>query len=371
MPAKCVPQRICARLGLGRRGEGRARMPLRWNEDLSMLRVRASPLLGYLFGRARHACETRCCADVSEYYGKPEIEIGRPPSRAFGYVYTHLPEHVRESLGSLEREGAIYADCWVEEFDDFRHVRIAFTAKEAQDYARRAYAYELFIRAGQPSLAASVEGIDPDIAAEADSYSLESVDGATIPAPVHCFAAFLGADLELLTCSSPPERTAVLELQGKESVLFTVRRAIDALTPVIRSFNRRERGLTPWPVSREDDCRDLLYAMLRPTLIDLKKEEPTPSFAQTHKFIDLCSNASRLLIEIKWIGRGGQWKRILDQIYTDVQCYPAHPACETLVFVIVDDARDIPDPRHFERELTGRQEVREKAVDVQVYVVEP
>jgi hypothetical protein len=163
----------------------------------------------------------------------------------------------------------------------------------------------------------------------------------------------------------------VLELQGKESALLTLQRAVHALTPTIRSFESREAGLAPWPVRREDDVRDLLYVMLRPALFDLVKEEPTPSLARTHKWVDLCSKASRIFIELKWIGKKGSWKRILDQIQVDIQCYPSHPACETLVFVVVDMLRDVPDPRLVEQELSGMQTVRGKEIDIRVWVVEP
>ena len=298
-------------------------------------------------------------------------EWERIPTHAFDYEFTHVPEHVRDNLDSLKRENVLYSDQWIDELNDFRHVRISLTPEETQDYARRSWAYELFLRAGSPDWARYVDGIDADIANDADTYSQESVDGTTFPPPCHCSAAFLGPHLEYITCCGPRDRMTVLELQGKEAILFTLTRAITGLTPTIRSFNHREKGLPPWKITREDDVRDLLYVMLRPSLFDLHKEEPTPSLAKTHKFVDLCSNASRLFIELKWIGKKGVWKRILGEIQTDIQCYPSHPSCETLVFVVVDTCRDIPDPRQFERELTGVQTIRGKDIDIRFYVVEP
>jgi hypothetical protein len=41
------------------------------------------------------------------------------------------------------------------------------------------------------------------------------------------------------------------------------------------------------------------------------------------------------------------------------------------VFVVIDVVRDLPDPRLIERQLTGKQKVRDKTVDVRVFVVEP
>jgi REase_DpnII-MboI len=297
--------------------------------------------------------------------------MSRIPTHAFGYEFTHLPEFVRTDVESLDREGALYADHWIEELRDFRHVRIPLTAEEAKEYLRRSWGYELYLRAGSPKWARDVPGIDPDVAHDADTYEPETKDGVKIPSPYHCFAAFLGEHLEAVSCGMLPERRIVIELQGKESVLFTLSRAVQALTPTIRSFNSREKGQQPWKVSREDDVRDLLYVMLKPAVFDLVKEEATPSLAGTHKFVDLSSKASRLFIEVKWVGRKGQWKSILGQIQVDIQSYHTHDACETLVFVIVDAVRDIPDPRLLEREITGRQSLKGRTVDVRLYVVDP
>jgi hypothetical protein len=280
-------------------------------------------------------------------------------TEAFGYRFTHAPEHVRDDLGSLEREGAVYSDQWVEELGDFRHVRIQFTEEERIEFARRSWAFELWLRAGMPEWARDTPGIDEDIASEADSYAY------------HCFAAFLGKHLEALTCGMLDTRRKVIEFTGKEALLYEVRRVIQTLTPTIRSFNTREKGLSPWTVAREDDVRDLLYVMLRPLVFDLGKEEAVPTRGGTHKFVDLCSKAVKLLLEVKWIARSGQWKRIVEQIHVDIQSYIVHPACETLIFVVVDSVRDIPDPRKLEEELSGEQTIAGKQVNVRVFVAEP
>jgi hypothetical protein len=302
---------------------------------------------------------------------KKQPEGVRIPTYAFGYTFTHIPEHVRQDVDSLDRESALYADHWIEELNDFRHVRIVLSPEEAKDYARRSWAYELWIRAGQPKWAREVPGIDADIAHDADTYSLRSKDGTVMPPPYHCFAAFLGHDLEAIACGMQPGRQEIIELQGRESVLFTLARAVEALTPTLRSFANREKGLSPWPIKREDDIRDLLFVMLRPILFDLVKEEPTPSLAGTYKFVDLCSKASRIFIEVKWVGRRHQWKSILQEIQVDIQSYPTHESCQTLAFIVVDTVRDIPDPRLLEREFTRKQVIKDRTVDVRLYIVEP
>src|SRR6266513_1889813 len=300
-----------------------------------------------------------------------EADFERLPTIAFDREFTHIPEHVRQNLDTLDRESAIYSDQWIEEIGDFRHLRIRFTDDERAEFARRSWAFELFIRAGHPKWARTTPGIEPDIAADADTYSPHARDGTVIPPPYHCFAAFLGDHLEALTCGMVKERLEVIGLKGKAALLFEVRRVIESLTPTIRSFNAREKGLIPWTISQEDHVRDLLYVMLRPFVFDLAKEEAIPSRAGTHKFVNLYSSAVKLLLEVKWIGKRSQWKRIIEQIHVDTQTYIVHPACETLAFVIVDAVRDIPDPRRLEHELSGQQSISGKKLNVRVFVAEP
>ncbi|MYB77230.1 MAG: hypothetical protein F4X83_09070 [Chloroflexi bacterium] len=289
---------------------------------------------------------------------------------ASGKEFTHIPDYVREYLDTLSRECAIYTDHWIEEVGDFRHISVAFTAEERNEFYRRSWAYELFLRAGYPKWAAETPGIDQDIANDADTYSPRLRDGNIIPPPYHCFAAFLGRHLETLVCFESG-REVVIQLKGKEAKLFEVRRAIQTLTPTIRSFERREQGLDPWKITCEDDVRDLLYVMLRPIVFDITKEEVVPSKAGAHKFADLCSKAVPFLIELKWIGKRGIWKRKVEEIYVDIQTYARHPASETLFFVIVDSVKDIPDSRQIEEELTGVQTIDGLEVNVRAFVCEP
>ena len=290
----------------------------------------------------------------------------RAPTVAFGHKFTHIPEHVRQDLETLERECAVYADHWIDALGDFRHVRIDFTPEERSEFARRSWAYELFLRA-DVTWALEVPGIDQDVAQDADVYSPVLRDGRKINPPYHCFAAFLGPHLEALSCARS-ERETIISLEGKEAALFEVQRAFHSLTATVRSFNNREKGLAPWTITREDDVRDLLYVMLRPRIFDITKEEPVPSKAGSYKVVDLCSKAVPFLVEVKWIGRRGTWKKKIEEIYVDIQTYANHPASQTTFFVIVDAVRDIQDPRQLERALTRRQTVDGREIDIKLFV---
>ena len=166
-------------------------------------------------------------------------------------------------------------------------------------------------------------------------------------------------------------RREVLEEQGIAAFLSTIRRAVDALTPAIRCFTTREKGLSPWSISCEDDVRDLLYAMLRASISDIRREEPVPSRAGASRVADLHSSLAKTLIEIKWIGKKGRWRRALDEIHTDIQTYGRHPDCHHLIFVIIDPARDVPDPHLVESELNGIQSIAGRELRIITYVREP
>jgi DpnII restriction endonuclease len=288
--------------------------------------------------------------------------------RAFGRNWTEIDEEAVRDLLSLEREGAIYTDLWQDHLDDFRHVQIKFTPEEIEEYVRSYWAYELFLRAGSPDRAATVPKIPPDIGARADSYQLRTIHGESMGPPYHCPAAFLGEHLEALVCSN--KRSVILHEAGKQSLLSTVTRAIDSLTPSIRLFSRREKSLQNWPITCEDDIRDLMYAILRASISDIRREEPVPSKAGTHKFVDLCSKIARLFIEVKWISKSGTWKQIVKQINDDIQSYGMHPACETLVFIVIDTVKDITDPASFERDLMALQTIGNKKIDIYAFVRE-
>lgn len=128
---------------------------------------------------------------------------------AFDTEFTHLDEHDCQDLITLEQESAVYGELWDDEAEDFQHVRIEFTQDERREFLRRCIAYDIFLRSGSPRWAVGVPGIDRDIAEYADTYSLRPIDEDEIPAPYHCFAAFLGERLEELLCYTPRERKSM------------------------------------------------------------------------------------------------------------------------------------------------------------------
>jgi hypothetical protein len=228
--------------------------------------------------------------------------------KIFGHQFKYLADSMLEELMALEREKAIYSDHWIDNLDDFRHVRIALTDGEIKEYVRSMAAYDRFL-GSSAKWARNVRRIPSDIAARADSYCAHTRDGRKLGPPWHCPAAFMGKHLESVICFDPT-RSQVIEEQGTAAFLSTVRRVMDALPPAIRCFGAREKRLAPWAVSREDDVRDLLYVMLRGSIFDIRREEPIPSRADTSKVADLFSQIAKTIIEVKWIGANVSGRRL-------------------------------------------------------------
>jgi len=290
--------------------------------------------------------------------------------KIFGHDFVNLDIGSLDDLRSLERENAVYSDQWIDGLDDFRHVRIPFSNEEIAEYVRSMKAFDLFLGV-DAQWARDVEGIPADIAARADAFhGYNSETGEKLGPPWHCAAGFMGSHLEAMVCGMDDSRRQILEEHGTAAFLTTIRRAVDALTPAVRCFANREKGLAAWPITREDDVRDLLFAMLRASISDIRREEPVPSRAGGSRVADLRSSLARTLIEIKWV-REGRWRKILDEMYADIQTYGRHPDCTYLIFVIVDSARAIPDPHLVEAELSGSQTIDGKQIRVMAYVREP
>lgn len=96
-----------------------------------------------------------------------------------------------------------------------------------------------------------------------------------------------------------------------------------------------------------------------------------PSRADTSKVADLFSQVAKTIIEVKWIAAKRQWKRIVEEVYVDIQTYGRHPDCRYLAFVIVDAVRAVPDARLIEQQISGDQSIDGKPIKVMAFVREP
>lgn len=159
--------------------------------------------------------------------------------------------------------------------------------------------------------------------------------------------------------SGPRKPTGIDELLLV--LLKNLRRAMHPLT-------HRRKGAVPLTFSSEYDIQDLLHALLRPWLSDIRPEEFTPSYAGSSTRMDFLLPAHKTVIEMKLVRDAAHAKRIGDELIIDVDHYRKHPGCEILWCVVYDPGHSIRNPESL-RDLEGDRTSKDGTVEVRVLVV--
>lgn len=105
-------------------------------------------------------------------------------------------------------------------------------------------------------------------------------------------------------------------------------------------LTNRRKNSTALTFNSEYDIQDLLHALLRPWVSDIRAEEFAPSYAGSSTRMDFLLPAHNLVIETKIARDRAHGKRIGEELILDIDHYRTHPACSTLWCVIYD-------PHHF------------------------
>ena len=153
------------------------------------------------------------------------------------------------------------------------------------------------------------------------------------------------------------------EVQELLSVLVRgLRRAMYPLT------NRR-KGSTQLSFSSEYDVQDLLHAMLRPWIADIRPEEHTPSYAGSSTRMDFLLPAHRLVVEMKFVRDGSHARSIGNELIIDIEHYRRHPECDNLWCVIYDPQGLIQNPEGLKSDLEGARLNKDGSVQVKIFVL--
>src|SRR5487761_1278429 len=139
------------------------------------------------------------------------------------------------------------------------------------------------------------------------------------------------------------------------------RRAMHPLT-------HRRRGAVPLTFSSEYDVQDLLHALLRPWVADIRPEEFTPSYAGSGTRMDFLLPAHKTVIELKFVRDAAHAKRVGDELIVDVDHDRKHPDCDTLWCIIYDPEHLIRNPGGL-KDLEGDRSSKDGTVSVKVLVL--
>lgn len=137
----------------------------------------------------------------------------------------------------------------------------------------------------------------------------------------------------------------------EELLLVIVRGLRRAMHPL----THRRKGAQPLSFSSEYDVQDLLHAILRPWVGDIRPEEFTPSYAGSSTRMDFLLPAHSLVIELKFVRERTHAKRIGDELIVDIEHYRRHPACSTLWCVVYDPEHLLTNAEGLRSDLEGKR----------------
>ena len=144
-------------------------------------------------------------------------------------------------------------------------------------------------------------------------------------------------------------------------VLKNLRRAMYPLA-------HRRKGAVALTFSSEYDIQDLLHALLRPWINDIRPEEYTPSYAGSSTRMDFLLPVQKTVIEAKFVRDADHAKRIGNELIVDIEHYRKHPDCGVLWCVIYDPEHLIRNPEGL-KELEGTRTAKDGTVEVRVLIV--
>jgi hypothetical protein len=166
-------------------------------------------------------------------------------------------------------------------------------------------------------------------------------------------------DAQVTACLVPAKPQHVDEVISV--VVHGLRRAMHPLT-------YRRKGAEQLRFANEYDVQDLLHALLRPWVQDVRPEEYTPSYAGKSTRMDFLLPAHELVIETKCVRDRLHAKNVGDELFLDIGHYAAHPTCKKLWCVVYDPEHFLTNPEGL-RDLDGEHKKGNRGIMVRTFVV--
>ncbi|EPF6691880.1 hypothetical protein ODJ70_24665 [Pseudomonas aeruginosa] len=161
--------------------------------------------------------------------------------------------------------------------------------------------------------------------------------------------------------SETPSKPRTVE-ELLEVVVKGLRRAMHPLT-------HRRKGIQPLSFGNEYDVQDLLHALLRPWIQDIRPEEFTPSYAGSSTRMDFLLPSHELVVETKIVRDRTHARKIGDELIIDIEHYRKHPDCKSLWCVVYDPDHLVTNAPGLKSDLEGTRTSKDGEVHVRVFVL--
>lgn len=143
---------------------------------------------------------------------------------------------------------------------------------------------------------------------------------------------------------------------------------IQGLRRAMHPLTYRRKGAEQMLFANEYDVQDLLHALLRPWVQDVRPEEYTPSYAGKSTRMDFFLPAHELVIETKCVRDRQHAKGVGDELLIDIAHYAIHPGCKRLWCVVYDPEHYLTNPDAL-KDLEGEHKKNDRGIAVRVFVV--
>lgn len=183
-----------------------------------------------------------------------------------------------------------------------------------------------------------------------------------------CAASFYPPEIEALVCGQRQDRYELLPRLDAVNATSLLIRIIDNFRVSIRALTDRSHNRPDLRIESEYDVQDVLFACVRASFNDARREEWAPQHAGSAKRIDIAIPSAGALVEVKFVRTAQHAKTIADELKIDIESYHTHPTCGTLLVLVYDPRTYIADPEAIEQDLSGRRTKKTSSFDVQVMV---
>lgn len=166
--------------------------------------------------------------------------------------------------------------------------------------------------------------------------------------------------------SSKPSVVATIKPSSIQELLQVLTRG---LPRAMHPLTHRRKNAQPLSFESEYDVQDLLHALLRPWVADVRPEEFTPSYAGSSTRMDFLLPAYSTVIELKFVRDRSHGKKIGDELIIDIEHYRRHPNCKELWCVVYDPNNFIPNQEGLRNDLDGTRTTPDGQISVKVFIV--
>jgi len=166
-----------------------------------------------------------------------------------------------------------------------------------------------------------------------------------------------------------PEATDYTAQKKPAQISEVIELLVRKLPRAMHPLTHRRKGAQSLSFATEWDVQDLLHALLRPWVADIRPEEFTPSYAGSSTRMDFLLPKHKLVIELKFVRSKDHAKKVGDELIIDIAHYQKHSECRNLWCIVYDPNHLVVNPEGLKKDLEGPRSSKEGTVDVKVFLL--